>query len=172
MSVLSFSEKVSESYVGKGLSLADSLGKGAFSFAQRALKASKSSWVCKRTGHLQTRLVLKHLTTVCTKTRCVPPGNVHSSMLKHCWSWYSSCDSANCTWEPHKGHPAFELSVRIYLGRGNLGFFICRVQEFELFPLTVAIICPVEDSFLWQKEWKNNGFRFLHFTGFHELEVL
>lgn len=149
MNVPSFSEKVSESYMGKELSLADSLGKWGFSFAQTALKASKSSWVCKRTGHLQTRRVLKHLTTVCTKTCCVPPGNVNSSMLKHCWSWYSSCDCANCTSEPHKGRAAFELSMRIYLGRGNLGFFICRVQEFELFPVTVAIMCSVEDSFLW-----------------------
>lgn len=47
---------------------------------QTALKASKSSWVCKRTGHLQTRLVLKPLTTVCTKVHCVPP---RECALKH-----------------------------------------------------------------------------------------
>lgn len=49
--------------MGKELSLADSLGKRVFSFAQAALKASESSWVCKRTGHLQTRHVLMHLAT-------------------------------------------------------------------------------------------------------------
>lgn len=148
MSVLSFSEKVIESYMGKELLLADSLGKWSFSFAESSeskqillgLQKDRSppNQTCPQAPHY-----CLHQDSLCS------PRNVHSSMLKHCWSWYSSCDCANCTWEPHKGHPASELSMRIYLGRGNLGFFICRVQEFELFPLTVAIICPVKDSFLW-----------------------